>query len=148
MEDLTIISNTQFYSLIWGFLLCSSSNCTFMALTVPCRLNRLFGHLWYKVGVLWHRKNCLKSSQKRSFSICPNKHGLDLSKEVLLVPPQQRAAKLQAIKLWAARESNPGRPESNDSLYKVANGVASNPKGLELYLITNFEGPYFCSRLS
>ena len=48
--------------------------------TVPCRLNRLFGHLWYKVGVLWHRKNCLKSAPKHSFSIYPNKYDLDLSK--------------------------------------------------------------------
>ena len=27
--------------------------------TVPCRLNRLFGHLWSKIGIVCHRKTCL-----------------------------------------------------------------------------------------
>ena len=62
----------------------------------------------------------LKSIPKQLFSIYPNKYGLDLSKEVLLVFPHQRAAKLQVIKVCADRESNPGRPKSSDSLYKIA----------------------------
>jgi len=93
-------------------------------------------------------KNCLKGAQIHSFSIYPNEYGLDLSKEVLLVLPHQRAAKIQAIKVCADRDLNPGHPESSDLLYKVTNGVASDPKGLELFLITNFEGPYLRSCLS
>ena len=85
---------------------------------------------------------------KGSFSIYPNKYGLDLSKEVALILPNQRAANLQAFKVCADRESNPGRLESNDLLYKVANRVASNPKGLEIFLTANFERPQFYNRLT
>ena len=37
-------------------------------------------------------------------------------------------------KVCPARDSNPGRSESNDLLHKVAKIVASNPKGLEFFL--------------
>ena len=86
--------------------------------TVPCRLNRLFGHLWSKVGVLWRTKKRLKSAPKRFFFLYLNRYGLDLSKEVLQVLPDQRTAKLQALKVCTGRESNPGRPESCDYYIK------------------------------
>ena len=63
-------------------------------------------------------KNALKMPQNVFFSIHPNKYSLDLSKEVLLVSPGQRTAKLQAFKVCAVRESNPGRPKTTDSVYK------------------------------
>ena len=53
----------------------------------------------------------------------------------------QGAVELWVPKVCPARDSNPGRSESNDSLHKIAKNVASNPKGLEFFFITNFEGP-------
>ena len=53
----------------------------------------------------------------------------------------QGAAELQALKLYSVRGSNPGRSESSDSLYELAKNVASNPKGLEIFLTANFGGP-------
>ena len=51
--------------------------------TVPCRLNRLSGHLWYDLRVFWVSEKCFKNAPKRFFSIYPNKCSLDLSKEIL-----------------------------------------------------------------
>ena len=53
-----------------------------------------------------------------------------------------------ALKVCARRGSIPGRSESSDSLYKLAENVASNPKGLEFFVTANFDGQYLCSRFS
>ena len=76
------------------------------------------------------------------------KNMIDLSNEVLQVNFCQEVSKLQALKLCAVRESNPGRSESSDSLHKLTKNVASNPKGLEFFLTANFDGPYLCCDLS
>ena len=65
---------------------------------------------------------------------------IDLSNELLQVNFCQEASKLQALKLCAVRELNPGRSESSDSLHKVAKNVASNPKGLDFLSSANFDG--------
>ena len=69
----------------------------------------------------------------------PSKGVIGLLKEIPYVLVDQRAAKLQALKVCSDRDSNPGRPESSDSLNKVANGVASNPKCLNFFLTANFK---------
>ena len=68
------------------------------------------------------------------------KNMIDLSNEVLQVNFCQEVSKLQALKLCAVWESNPGRSESSDSLHKVAKNVASNPKGLDFLSTANFDG--------
>ena len=73
----------------------------------------------------------------------PSKGVIGLSKEIPYALVDQRAAKLQVLKVCASRDSNPGRPKSNDSLMNVANGVASNPKCLNFFLTANFEGLQF-----
>ena len=50
----------------------------------------------------------------------------------------QRASKLQTVKVSGDQESNPGHPESSNSLHKLAKNVASNPKCLNIFLIANF----------
>ena len=70
----------------------------------------------------------------------PSKGVIGVSKEIPYTLVDQRAAKLQALKVCASRDSNPGRPKSNDSLINVANGVASNPKCLNFFLTAKFEG--------
>ena len=55
-----------------------------------------------------------------------------LSKEVAYYLVNQRAAKLQSLKVCSVRDSSPGRPESNDSIV-IRKNVASNPKGLEYF---------------
>ena len=60
-------------------------------------------------------------------------------------PAGLRAAKLWALKVCPGRESNPGRSESSDSLYKLAKNVASNPKGLVFFLTANFDGHNFAT---
>ena len=54
-----------------------------------------------------------------------NKDRSDLSKKVIFGPVGQRTAKLLALKVCALRDSNPGRSESSDSLYKIGKNVAS-----------------------
>ena len=54
---------------------------------------------------------------------------IGLSKEVVYDLVDQRATKLQSLKVCSVRDSNPGRSESNNSLVNVA----SNPKGLEYF---------------
>ena len=46
----------------------------------------------------------------------PSKEIIGLSKEVVYDLIDQRATKLQSLKVCSVRDSNPGRPESNDSL--------------------------------
>ena len=53
----------------------------------------------------------------------------------------QGTPKMESLKVWPSRDSNPGRSESNDLLHKATKSVASNPKGLEFFFTTNFEGP-------
>ena len=60
--------------------------------------------------------------------------------KLIFSPAGQWAAKLQALKVCAVQESNPGRSESSDLLCKVAKSVASNPKGLGIFLTANFDG--------
>ena len=79
----------------------------------------------------------LKSSQNLLFSSYTNKYRSDPSKKLVLGPVGQRAAKMWAFKVCTVRDSNPGRSESNDSLCNVA----SNPKGLEIFLTANFDSP-------
>ena len=62
-------------------------------------------------------------------------------KKIVFDPEGPRATKLWAFKVCSRRGSNPGRPKSSDSLYKIAKNVASNPKGLEFFLTANFDGP-------
>ena len=50
----------------------------------------------------------------------PSKGKLGLSKEVVYDLIDQRATKLQSLKVCSVRDSNPGRSESNDSLHKIA----------------------------
>ena len=61
-----------------------------------------------------------------------NKSIVGLSKEVVYDLIDQRATKLQSLKVCSVRDSNPGRPESNDSLVTCKN-VALNPKGQEYF---------------
>ena len=82
----------------------------------------------------------LKSAPKLFFSAYPNKCSLDLSKYAKNIHFGPPAAELWVPKVWPARDSNPGRSESSDSLYELAKNVASNPKGLEIFLTANFEG--------
>ena len=86
-------------------------------------------------------KNTVKSAAKAIFSLYPSKYRLDLSKKLVFDPVGPRATKLWAFKVCSRRGSNPGRPKSSDSLYKIAKNVASNPKGLEFFLTANFDGP-------
>ena len=46
----------------------------------------------------------------------PSKGVIGLSKEVVYDLIDQRATKLQSLEVCSVRDSNPGRPESNDSL--------------------------------
>ena len=63
---------------------------------------------------------------------------IGLSIEVVYDLVEQGAAKLQSLKVCSVWDSNPGRPESNDSIVTCKN-VASNPKGLDYFLIANFD---------
>ena len=78
-------------------------------------------------------KNTVKSAAKSIFSHYPSKYRLDLSKKLVFDPVGLRATKLFALKVCSLRESNPGRPKSSDSPYKIAKNVASNPKGLDFF---------------
>ena len=89
-------------------------------LTVPCRLNRLFGLLWYDLGVFWLNITCLKSAAKYLLSFYPNKYRSDLSKKLIFDPAGQKASKLEALKVCSDRDSNAGRPESSNSLHRIA----------------------------
>ena len=53
----------------------------------------------------------------------------------------QGATNLWVLKVWPRRGSNPDRPESSDSLYKITKNVVSNPKGPEIFLTAKFDGP-------
>ena len=81
------------------------------------------------------------SAAKYLLSLYHNKYRSDLSKRLVFDPIDPRGTKLWALKVCGRRESNPGRPKSSDSLYKIAKNVASNPKGLEIFLTANFDGP-------
>ena len=83
----------------------------------------------------------LKSAAKPIFFHYPDKHRSDLLKKLVFDHLEPRATKLWALKVCGRRESNPGRPKSSDSLYKIAKNVASNPKCLEIFLTANFDGP-------
>ena len=92
------------------------------------------------MGILtWY--NMPQSATKCLFSFFPNKYRSDNSKKLLFDPAGPRASKLWALKVCPDRGSNPGRSESSDSLDKLAKNVASNPKGLEIFLTANFEAP-------
>ena len=62
--------------------------------TVPCRLNRLFGLLWYDFRVFWLSITCLKSAAKCLFSFYHNKYRSDLSKKFVFGPVGQKASKM------------------------------------------------------
>ena len=49
----------------------------------------------------------------------PSKGIIGLSKEVVYDLVEQRATKLQSLKVCSVRDSNPGCPESKDSLYNL-----------------------------
>ena len=68
---------------------------------------------------------------------------IKLLKEIPYALVDQRAAKLQVLKVCPSRDSKPGHPKSNDSLMIVANGVASNPKCLNFFLTANFKRVQF-----
>ena len=59
------------------------------------------------------------SAAKHFFLNYTNKYKSDLSKKLIFDPADQRASKLQALKVCAGRDSNPGLSESSKSLYKV-----------------------------
>ena len=61
--------------------------------------------------------------------------------EALLAYFGQGAAKLWVPKVQPGWDLKLGQPKSSNSGYKLAKNVASNPKGLEIFLTTNFEGP-------
>ena len=89
--------------------------------------------LWYDLRVFWLNIKCLKSALKSIFFHYPNKYRSDLSKKLVFDPVGPRATKLWALKVCSRRESNPGRPKSSNSLFKIAKNVASNPKCLEFF---------------
>ena len=73
------------------------------------------------------------------FSSYTNKNRSDLSKNLVFYPASPRPAKLWALKVCPAWDSNPGRLENSGLLYKFAKNVALNPKGLNFFLTPNFD---------
>ena len=61
--------------------------------------------------------------------LAPNRYELDLSKDMMYELVEQGASKLQAPKVCADWESNPGRLESSNLLHTI---VFSDPKSKEL----------------
>ena len=68
--------------------------------------------------------------------------------EALLVYFGQGLAELWVPKVRPCRDSSLGRPKRSNSLYKLAENVASNPKGLDFFLTANFQRPQYRNRLS
>ena len=58
---------------------------------------------------------------------------IGLSKEILYFPLDQGTAKLHGLKVCAVRDPNPVRPESSESLYKLAKNVTWDQKDSEFY---------------
>ena len=83
-----------------------------------------------------------KSLSGPSFGIFHIKRNKDLLKQVPYVLADQRAAKLCSLKVCTVQDSNPGSWKSSNLVHKLTKNVASDPKGLEIFLTANFDGPY------
>ena len=87
----------------------------------------------------------IQSPSKPIFFSYTSKYRSDLSKKWIFGPLGPKSTKLQAFKVCAGRESNPGRSESSDSLYELRKTVASNPKCLIFFFKANFDSLQFLS---
>ena len=101
--------------------------------------------LWYDLRWFWQAKNTIKSTQNLFFFSYTNKYGSDLSKKSIFGPVSPRSTKLQAFKLCAGRESNPGRSESSDSLCKIAKMKPRTQNVSYFFFKANFDSLQFCS---
>ena len=84
--------------------------------------------LCYDLRVTQMAIECLKTNAKLLFCSNTNKYRSELPKKLISDPVGQRTTKMQALKVCAGWESNPGCPKSSDSVYKIAKNVASDPK--------------------
>ena len=100
---------------------------------MPCRLNRLFGLLWYDFRVFWLSITCLKSAAKCLFSFYHNKCRSDISKKSNFWPCRPKGCKIVGPQSLPPPGFEPGPLGEQQLLNKVANGVASNPKCLNFF---------------
>ena len=70
----------------------------------------------------------------------PSERVIGLLNEVVYDLVDQRATKLQSLKVCSVRDSNPGRLESNDSVYKLQKRSLEPKRSRIIFLTTNFDG--------
>ena len=88
--------------------------------TAGFKRSRSICDLWYDLRVFWLSINGLKSAAKPIFFSYSHKYWSDLSKKLVFDPTGQKVSKLEAFKVCSDQDSNAGRSESINSLYRIA----------------------------